>query len=98
MQADCSIKRGKAQARLSLVFGRFLRGNVSPAIVQETARKHTLKDYYALPEDKRVELIDGTFYDMSSPSTIHQHLAGLAYHQIINTARKTLADKVALRM
>ena len=91
------------------------RGNVSPALVQKTARqyvvradaseilsqdglqenaaadprfihkgKYTLKDYYALPEDKRVELIDGTFYDMSSPSTIHQHLAGLAYHQIIS--------------
>lgn len=34
----------------------------------------TIEDYYALPEDRRVELIDGVFYDMSAPSSIHQFL------------------------
>ena len=34
--------------------------------------EYTLDDYYALPDDQRVELIDGVFYDMSAPSTIHQ--------------------------
>ena len=83
VQAIARVLLGEEQVcqGKSYLYGE--RGNVSPAIVQETARKYTLKDYYALPEDKRVELIDGTFYDMSSPSTIHQHLAGLAYHQII---------------
>ncbi|MDO4321737.1 MAG: Uma2 family endonuclease [Lachnospiraceae bacterium] len=33
---------------------------------------YTLEDYYALPEERRAELIDGVFYDMSSPRTIHQ--------------------------
>lgn len=33
---------------------------------------HTMEDYYALPEERRVELIDGVFYDMSAPSTHHQ--------------------------
>ena len=33
---------------------------------------HTLEDYYALPEERRVELIDGKFYDMSAPGTDHQ--------------------------
>lgn len=37
-------------------------------------RKHTLKDYYALPDEKRVELIDGEFYDMASPSVAHQEM------------------------
>ena len=36
------------------------------------ARKHTLEDYYALPEERRVELIDGEFYDMAAPSLKHQ--------------------------
>ena len=35
---------------------------------------HTLDDYYALPEDARVELIDGIFYDMTAPTTIHQQI------------------------
>ena len=33
---------------------------------------HTLEDYYALPEDVRVELIDGVFFEMLAPRTSHQ--------------------------
>lgn len=35
---------------------------------------HTLDDYYALPDDLRVELIDGKFYVMEAPSLEHQGL------------------------
>jgi len=35
----------------------------------------TLKDYLALPEGVRVELIDGVFYDMAAPSSPHTYLA-----------------------
>ena len=34
--------------------------------------EYTLDDYYALPEERRVELIDGVFYDMATPTKIHQ--------------------------
>ena len=34
--------------------------------------KNTLKDYYALPDDRRTELIDGYFYDMAAPTKEHQ--------------------------
>ncbi|MBQ9168203.1 MAG: Uma2 family endonuclease [Oscillospiraceae bacterium] len=34
--------------------------------------KHTVDDYYQLPDDVRVELIDGQFYDMTAPSYKHQ--------------------------
>ena len=34
--------------------------------------RYTLDDYYALPDDQRVELIDGIFYDMAAPSSLHQ--------------------------
>ena len=37
--------------------------------------EYTLEDFYALPEDQRVELIDGVFYDMSTPSIPHQLIA-----------------------
>ena len=35
---------------------------------------HTIEEYLALPDDQRVELIDGVFYDMSSPARIHQSI------------------------
>ncbi len=34
--------------------------------------KYTVEDYYALDDDQRRELIDGVFYDMASPSALHQ--------------------------
>lgn len=44
--------------------------------------EYTTEDYYALPEDKRAELIDGVFYDMSVPDFVHQRIVGELYHQI----------------
>jgi len=37
--------------------------------------EYTLEDYYDMPEERRVELIDGVIYDMATPSPIHQKLA-----------------------
>lgn len=45
-------------------------------------KKYTLDDYYALPEERRVELIDGVFYDMASPSSNHQIIIGELYLQL----------------
>ena len=39
-------------------------------------KKYTIDDYYALPEDQRMELIDGVFYDMGAPSMTHQAIIG----------------------
>lgn len=46
--------------------------------------EYTLDDYYALPDERRVELIDGYFYDMSAPTPFHQLIAGEVYRQISN--------------
>lgn len=37
---------------------------------------YTLDDYYAVPDNRRVELIDGMIYDMAAPSMIHQYIIG----------------------
>lgn len=43
-------------------------------------RRYTSKDYYAIPDGIRVELIDGKIYDLSAPSPIHQRIVGdIAY-------------------
>ena len=44
--------------------------------------RYTLDDYYALPEDRRVELIDGEFFDMSAPTTAHQYALSKLHYQI----------------
>ena len=53
--------------------------NLAPKKTPEKKKKdgeYTLDDYYALPDERRVELIDGVFYDMSAPAVIHQKILG----------------------
>ena len=45
--------------------------------------EYTLEDYLALPDERRVELIDGVFYDMSAPTGYHQLIAGRLYTMIL---------------
>lgn len=40
----------------------------------DPGRIHTIQDYYALPSDRRAELIDGVFYDMAAPDGVHQDI------------------------
>lgn len=52
--------------------------------------EYTLDDYYALPKERRVELIDGVIYDMGAPTFVHQHILGDAYmaiHKFIESKR-----------
>ncbi|MBO4395057.1 MAG: Uma2 family endonuclease [Eubacterium sp.] len=44
----------------------------------------TIADLEATPEDRRVELINGVFYDMAEPLLVHQRIAGTIYRQIGN--------------
>ena len=44
--------------------------------MQKKNGEYTLDDYYALPDERRVELIDGVFYDMAAPAVIHQKILG----------------------
>jgi transcriptional regulator with XRE-family HTH domain len=44
--------------------------------VSHTPGHYTVDDYRALPDEQRVELIDGYFYDMAAPTPLHQLIAG----------------------
>lgn len=45
---------------------------------------YTLEDYYAIPDDIRVELIDGVIYDMSAPTSVHQLLTGFLHAKFLD--------------
>ncbi|WP_330364419.1 Uma2 family endonuclease [Butyrivibrio sp. XPD2002] len=63
--------------------GRNIHSNVLHTKAKNQG-EYTLDDYYALPDDQRVELIDGVFYDMSAPYTTHQFIALGIFSQIKN--------------
>jgi len=46
---------------------------------KEKPGEYTIEDYYALPDDVRMELIDGRFYDMGAPLNPHQAVIGELY-------------------
>ena len=50
--------------------------------------EYTLEDYYALPDDRRVELIDGVIYDMAAPSYEHQTISGELSYQLQDFVKK----------
>jgi Uma2 family endonuclease len=50
--------------------------------------EYTLEDYYALPEERRVELIDGVFYDMTAPRVVHQDISSILHFQIADYINK----------
>ena len=46
--------------------------------------EYTLEDYLAIPDERRVELIDGVIYDMSSPLGHHQIIAGQIHFHLVS--------------
>lgn len=50
--------------------------------------EYTIEDYYALPDDQRVELIDGVFYEMLPPKTVHQDIASIVHMALYDFIRK----------
>ena len=59
---------------------------MTQTIKQKT--KFTVEDYLKLPEEVRVELIDGVIYDMAAPTSLHQAIAGEIFTQFRNYLRK----------
>ena len=44
--------------------------------IEKEQGDYTIADYYAWPEDERIELIDGVIYDMAAPLFEHQDMIG----------------------
>ena len=49
--------------------------------------EYTLEDYFAIPDERRVELIDGVIYDMTAPTSLHQVITQFLFAEIWNFVR-----------
>ncbi len=86
-----AIEKALSEKSAGYQFGAGENGNsmVREAMIYEPfgskkQGEYTLRDYYALPEERRVELIDGVIYDMSAPTFVHQHILGNVFNTIQN--------------
>ena len=59
-----------------------------PDIPDKKPGEYTIDDYLSLPDDRRVELIDGYFYDMTGPTYTHQLIVGQIHFQLLSQAEK----------
>ena len=60
----------------------YTRGGATAITMQNG--EYTLDDYLSLPDDQRVELIDGRFYDMAAPHGAHQAIGGFIYKLLLD--------------
>ncbi len=67
-----------------------------PVFLTKKNGEYTIEDYYALPEDKWVELIDGYFYDMTAPTTVHQIISSSIFNAIYNFVRNNKGSCIPL--
>lgn len=49
---------------------------------------YTLEDYHRIPDDIRMELIDGVLFTMEAPTVRHQDVAGYVYNTFFNHIRR----------
>ena len=66
----------------------YMEGSSAEKIPDKTDGSYTLDDYYALPDDVRVELIDGVFYNMASPRMVHQAMLRELTYQFTSAIKK----------
>ena len=58
------------------------------APIEKCQGDYTVEDYYAWPEDERIELIDGVIYDMGAPYLVHQGLVGEIFFALKTYVKK----------
>ena len=61
-------------------------------VLQPKEARYTIEDYYNTSGDERVELIDGVFYDIASPSMTHQIISMELSTEINNYIRSNNGD------
>ena len=65
-----------------------LKEELAPYLAHKKQGDYTIEDYYNLPDEHRVELIDGIIYDMTAPAYVHQGFGGEIYAVFRDYIRK----------
>lgn len=92
LSSEEGVYRGKAYeyaAKSPDIF--MVNERVAPYRVEKRQGEYTIEDYRALPDEQRVELIDGVFYEMTAPRTVHQDIAAIihmAFYEYIREKKK----------
>ena len=58
------------------------------APIEKRQGDYTVEDYYAWPEDERIELIDGVIYDMGASYVAHQGIVGEIFFALKEYVKK----------
>lgn len=104
LTGDESIYSGKAYSYEEKSIVTLSGSNSEPGMLCESAPafgtkkngEYTIEDYYALPEDKWVELIDGYFYDMTAPRPVHQIIGVQVLNSICNFIKENKGSCIPL--
>ena len=67
-------------------------GNAYQVYPKKRQGEYTAEDYFAWPEEERIELIDGVIYSMASPTKIHQLINGELFAIFRTFVRKNRGD------
>lgn len=59
-------------------------------------QKYTVEDYLQLPDDERVELIDGELVMCPAPKWSHQQIVGKLYYKLVTWNNESKAGEVGL--
>ena len=65
-----------------------VKEELAPYLAHKKQGDYTIEDYYNLPNEHRVELIDGVIYDMTAPTYVHQGFGGEIYAVFRDYIRK----------
>lgn len=56
--------------------------------IEKKQGEYTVSDYYAWPEEERIELIDGVIYDMGASYVDHQNVVGEIFYTLKSHVKK----------
>ncbi len=88
-QASVSfVCEGEAEYNAGSTALNHMQGQQSTVSKVKKQGEYTVEDYMALPDGDRKELIDGVFYDMATPTNVHQEVVGYMFLEIGNFIRK----------
>lgn len=60
----------------------------SAYLLEKKQGEFTAEDYYNIPREVMVELIDGVIYDLSAPSMLHQYMASELLYAFMDYVKK----------